>query len=258
MAKYLDLLGLSDVWDKIKEFVSYKLDEFYSDVKGTPNHLATLDAGGKLPTSQLPTLKSVGGTSIVGSGNIGFKTINGNSIVGDGNITLDLNIYSVVEALPTEDAINPNKIYLLLTSGGGAQGNLYTEYAYVDNKWEEFGKYKADVDLTNYVKFTDVATDSKNGVMTPTQKKYIDAIITNGTQILQLTDCTSTSVTVDIEYDAYDGNNVLTGESITIPIANTTNAGAITAATFNKINGIANGATADIALSEQEILNVLV
>ena len=50
------------------------------------------------------------------------------------NVTLDTNIYQVVESLP-ESEINPNKIYLVLSSESG-ETNLYTEYLYVNSEWE--------------------------------------------------------------------------------------------------------------------------
>lgn len=72
------------------------------------------------------------------------------------NVTLDTNIYQVVESLP-ESGINPNKIYLVLNSESG-ETNLYTEYIYVNGKWEKIGEYKADVDLTPYLKSSEAAS----------------------------------------------------------------------------------------------------
>ena len=72
------------------------------------------------------------------------------------NVTLDTNIYQVVESLP-ESEINPNKIYLVLSAESG-ETNLYTEYLYVNDKWEKIGEYKADVDLTPYLKSSDAAS----------------------------------------------------------------------------------------------------
>lgn len=51
----------------------------------------------------------------------------------------------VVNELPTED-ISPTTIYLL-RSGFGSQ-DLYTEYIYVNNEWEELGAQS--IDLSNY------------------------------------------------------------------------------------------------------------
>ena len=71
------------------------------------------------------------------------------------NVTLDTNIYQVVESLP-ESEINPNKIYLVLSAESG-ETNLYTEYLHVNSEWEKIGEYKADVDLTPYLKSSDAA-----------------------------------------------------------------------------------------------------
>lgn len=72
------------------------------------------------------------------------------------NVTLDTNIYQVVESLP-ESEINPNKIYLVMSAESG-ETNLYTEYLYVNSVWEKIGEYKADVDLTPYLKSSDAAS----------------------------------------------------------------------------------------------------
>lgn len=129
---------------------------------GAANGVATLDGTGKVLSTQLS-----------------LKTINNQSIIGSGNISIDLGLYQIVSALPI-DNINQNKIYLVVSSGSGDAQNKYIEYIYVDNKWEKLGEYKADVDLTNYVKFTDIATSSKAGVIqlgfTQTNKKYPVAV----------------------------------------------------------------------------------
>lgn len=79
--------------------------------------------------------------------------ITGENVV---NVTLDTNIYQVVESLP-ESEINPNKIYLVLSAESG-ETNLYTEYLNVNSEWEKIGEYKADVDLTPYLKSSEAAS----------------------------------------------------------------------------------------------------
>ena len=69
--------------------------------------------------------------------------ITGNTI----SCTLDTSLYSIVTELPETGL--PNKIYLL-PSTKTEEGNIYTEYGYVDNKWEELGKYTPTVNLTPY------------------------------------------------------------------------------------------------------------
>lgn len=78
-----------------------------------------------------------------------IKTLNGESLLGNGDITLDLTLYKVVSTLPTED-IDPNKIYLVLDTGGEGE-NIYKEYVYVNDSWEELGTYRATIDLTPYL-----------------------------------------------------------------------------------------------------------
>lgn len=84
-----------------------------------------------------------------------IKTINGESLLIDSattetNIVLDVNIFKVVTSLPTEASeIETNKIYLVL-SPESAEGNVYIEYMYINDVWEEIGKYTATIDLTPY------------------------------------------------------------------------------------------------------------
>lgn len=81
---------------------------------------------------------------------VNYQAGNGIDITGDTiSCTLDTSLYFVVTELPETGL--PNKIYLL-PSTETEDGNSYTEYGYVDNKWEEIGKYKADVDLSPYAK----------------------------------------------------------------------------------------------------------
>lgn len=81
---------------------------------------------------------------------VNYKAGNGIDITGDTiRCTLDTSLYSIVTELPQTGL--PNKIYLL-PSTKTEESNSYTEYGYVDNKWEELGKYKADVDLSPYSK----------------------------------------------------------------------------------------------------------
>lgn len=60
---------------------------------------------------------------------------------------------SVVSVLPTAD-ISTTTIYLLKT--GSETNNLYTEYIYVDSKWETLGTQK--MDMSDYLTKTDAST----------------------------------------------------------------------------------------------------
>lgn len=65
---------------------------------------------------------------------------------------------SVVQSLPTQN-ISTTTVYLVQT--GTETNNLYTEYIYVNNKWEILGTQK--LDLSPYVKSTDLATVATTG-----------------------------------------------------------------------------------------------
>ena len=78
-----------------------------------------------------------------------FKTINGTSVKGAGDIHIDLTLYKVVSDLPTS-GIDATKIYLVKDSS--VDGNLYSEYMYVDSKWEKLGDFRSSVDLEPYAK----------------------------------------------------------------------------------------------------------
>ena len=82
------------------------------------------------------------------------------------NITLDTTVFYVVETLPVSpDPGNENKICLVPTDNVSthiefdpevnAVRNEYTEYIWVNNRWEELGKYYSEVDLTPYLKSAD-------------------------------------------------------------------------------------------------------
>ena len=71
------------------------------------------------------------------------------------NVTLDTTVFKVVASLPESPAAgDENKIHLV-PAESTEEGNIYTEYVFVNGKWEEFGTYRSEVDLTLYLKKTD-------------------------------------------------------------------------------------------------------
>lgn len=68
--------------------------------------------------------------------------------------------YEVVQTLPASG--ENSKIYLLpIDESGGPADNIYEEYIWVDNAWEMIGT--TEMDLTNYVQFSDLATVATSG-----------------------------------------------------------------------------------------------
>ena len=84
-------------------------------------------------------------------------------------------LYSIVASLPTSD-IDKNKMYIV-ASEEGVENNIYTEYIYTENNtWEKLGEFKADIDLTPYVKKTQIADNTRNGLMSTEDKIKLDNI----------------------------------------------------------------------------------
>ena len=90
-----------------------------------------------------------------------FVNLSAKADLVDGKVPLsqlgnvDTQIVLVVDALPTEN-IKSNKIYLVKNTASEDTENIYTEYVYINNKWEELGKYKPEVDLSEYVKSSEI------------------------------------------------------------------------------------------------------
>ena len=71
-------------------------------------------------------------------------------------------IFLIVNELPEEGYAN--KIYLVPIADGETP-NVFDEYLWVYSHWEYFGRSSLNVDLSEYVKFTDYATTSQFGVV---------------------------------------------------------------------------------------------
>ena len=134
MAKYLDLDGLKHY----NQTLNTKLDGKFVNLttKGKANGVASLDANGKIPLSQL------------------------------GN--LDTTVAEVVSALPTTDI---KKHIYMVKSAETTNQNIYKEYIYTGDtsatydasKWEELGEFKSAVDLTPYSKKTETVKGLRQG-----------------------------------------------------------------------------------------------
>lgn len=70
--------------------------------------------------------------------------------------TLDLTLYKVVTALPSSNP-DPTKIYLV-KSAESTTNDIYEEYIWTGTAFEKLGEYKSDVDLTPYLKKTEIGT----------------------------------------------------------------------------------------------------
>lgn len=189
MGKYLDKAGLQRFWGKVKNYVSSAV----STLKGTVD--AYTVNGKKVSMNPVLGAGDVGAVPTTEKGAAGgVATLGSDGKVPQAQLpTLDLSLYKVVESLPTE-GIDANKIYLVAGTSTGTQ-NIYKEYIYTGDtgsaydagKWEELGEYKAAVDLTPYIKFTDLATAEKAGAMSATDKEKLDGIAAGATADSALT-----------------------------------------------------------------------
>ena len=107
----------------------------------------------------------------------GIKITKGNVI----NVTLDTTVFFVAEIAPASPSEDQKKKICLVPADTTEEGNFYTEYVWVvddthpDGYWEEFGTYKSEVDLADYLKTSDAEstylkiTDAESEYATKTE-----------------------------------------------------------------------------------------
>lgn len=71
--------------------------------------------------------------------------------------------FIIANELPTEN-IDDSAIYMI-PAGATSEGNTYEEYIYVNGVWESLGSASVNVDMADYVKNTDYASEEKTGVV---------------------------------------------------------------------------------------------
>lgn len=68
-------------------------------------------------------------------------------------VTINTDLFKVVESLPaTPAASDANKIFLVLDSSNPGSGNIYIEYLYTEQGWEEIGRRQVEMDMEPYLK----------------------------------------------------------------------------------------------------------
>lgn len=79
----------------------------------------------------------------------------------------------IVDILPSENISN-STIYFILKEGG-TQNNIYDEYIYIGTQWEKIGN--TNIDLSNYLQITSLAsTIGNSSITTMTQKAITEAL----------------------------------------------------------------------------------
>lgn len=80
--------------------------------------------------------------------------------------------FIIVETLPSEN-IDESAIYLTPSENPDLK-NHYDEWIWVTDRFEPLGETQIEVDLTDYVKNTDYATNAKGGVLKTGNGTYLD------------------------------------------------------------------------------------
>ena len=266
--KFLDSNGLTHFWSKIKDWAN---SEFFSNEGGeiSPKQgLHYIINGEQLDVSKTDNenesisifnvdengisakrIVMTGGTAtqvLMANGSV--KTLNANNGIAGldskGNVplaqlgNLDTTVAEVVTALPTT---NIKKHIYLIKDASGVTQNQYEEYiytgdtsaAYDASKWEKLGDFRATVDLADYAKKVETVDYSSirvnKEVITNTPQGLIEKQV--------------------IWFNSLGGK----GGSIELEEATSNMSGLMSIRDKNKLNYIANGATADSAITTAEI-----
>lgn len=151
--------------------------------------------GDAVPTGTnkwLPVGKANGVASLDASGNVPLEQL--------GNV--DNHLFEIVSALPTDVAnINTKHIYLVI-SDPKKSNDTYSEYIYTGDtsldydasKWEKFGTFKKEVDLTDYAHLSIENTfTANNNFAAGLKSDTIASIATDNTFLLNGTGLTVTN-----------------------------------------------------------------
>lgn len=147
MAKYLDSNGVLYLWNKIGGLFATKAE--------IPNDVGDLGNSAGYQTSQQVE------QAITGKNYTTMAAVEGKGYQTNTQVQQAINSalsgitgiqFSIVEQLPATGVAGT--IYLVQKTVT-ATGNIYTEWIYVNNKWETLGD--TTVDLSDYLKKTDVS-----------------------------------------------------------------------------------------------------
>ncbi len=152
---------------------------------------------------------------------------------------------SVVQTLPTEN-ISTTTVYLV--PSGEESPNMYVEWIYAGDKWEELGAQT--VDLTDYYTKTeaDGAFVAKSDFTITADGQTRANNLPSGNIIRNfLTDNNSTATQAIVTGQRRDLSNGVDAKfSLNLPMASTTQAGCVTAADYSRIPVTVSGSAAEV------------
>lgn len=259
--QFLDAIGLASFWEKIKDWAN---SLFFSKIGGEINpesglqyvingeHLCITTSGSENETINIfdvdengmeaINIVKTGGTAtqvLMADGSV--KEVGGKSgIAGldaNGRIplaqlgNLDTSLFKLVTSLPSSG--ESNKIYIV--KDGSDANDVYQEYYYTNGAWEKIGTHTVKVDLTPYAKKTEAVINMDfRGVAS-------DGSSTSNTSIRNLVytlgDGRVKVADVPLAEPRTTGGRPYPGQN-----------GFMRASDKAKLDGIADGATADSAI----------
>lgn len=149
-----------DLLDAQKTEIETEITEVQSGLSNAIN--------AKVAQSQVKTAKSTTATDVYAATYINTElgkkqdtltagtniSISGNTI----SCTIDTTLYKVVTELPSQPAAADVSKIFLVASTETTTKNVYKEYIWKGDAWEQLGEYKSEVDLTPYFKKEDIQT----------------------------------------------------------------------------------------------------
>lgn len=285
--QFLDAIGLASFWKKIKNWVNINyLSLTGGTIRGSVSFLNEADVGKSIRIDPSNITNSRYGVNYLFASGKMIPIGEANGVAGldaNGNVpldqlgNLDTTVAEVVTALPTT---NIKKHIYLIKDASGVTQNQYEEYIYTGDtsatydasKWEKLGDFRATVDLANY--YTKSQVDSiANG---KSSTSHTHSVIINGitktiaasggaavnlgtyltshqslaeyakkNEAVGIIEVQESANAVDFEYKDIKGSTL---GYVTLEKASENVAGVMSSADRNKLNGIANGATADSAI----------
>lgn len=141
-ANKVSLEEFTSVTEAMQNAIDAKLDSDGVDFSGVESQIAELQT-------------AVNGKQAILTAGNGIDITNN---VISCNLEIDSELYVAVSELPTSD-IKDNRVYVLLNSVDGEEGNIHEEYMYVNGAWEKVG-----LNHSNYVT-KEVFQELYNGVI---------------------------------------------------------------------------------------------
>lgn len=275
--RFLDAIGLAYFWEKIKNWVNINyLSLTGGTIRGSVSFLNEADGGKSIRIDPSNITNSKYGVNYLFASGKMIPIGEANGVAGldsNGNVpltqlgNLDTTVAEVVTALPTTNI--KKHIYLIRDTSGVTQ-NQYEEYIYTGDtsatydasKWEKLGDFRATVDLADYAKKSEIPTkvsqlSNDKGYLTSHQSlaDYAKKSETVDLSTIRVEEkvLAATPQGQKLQQVIYFLNFNGTIKEVAIKDATSNMSGFMSIIDKNRLDNIADGATADSAITTAEI-----